>query len=222
MKIIAHRGFSSDYPENTLLAFTKALEAGADGIETDLQLSRDEAVILFHDDTLKQITEAEGTPQEYTLAELRSLDAGRGEGIPTLEELLRLCNAKVTLILEIKYDPSTYKRLCELTAEHIAGMSEWVEVSCFEDRVLEYMHDLAPQIRLHKLIDKVSTLTDKAFENRYAHVSYFDISVKLRKTVMQMSLLQRHKVIFWTVKDEDLTQETAAGLYGIMRDDPTL
>ena len=222
MKIIAHRGFSSDYPENTLLAFTKALEAGADGIETDLQLSRDEAIILFHDDTLKQITKAEGTPQEHTLAELKRLDAGRGEGIPTLDELLRLCNAKATLILEIKYDPGTYKRLCELTAEHIAEMSEWVEVSCFEDRVLEYIHELAPQIRIHKLIDKVSTLTDKAFENRYTYVSYFDISVKLRKTVMQMSLLQRHKVIFWTVKDEDLIQETAAGLYGIMRDDPTL
>lgn len=222
MKIIAHRGFSSDYPENTLLAFSKALDAGADGIETDLQLSRDEAVILFHDDTLKQITKTEGTPQEYTLAELKHLDAGRGESIPTLDELLRLCDAKATLILEIKYDPVTYKRLCERTAEHIAEMREWVEVSCFEDRVLEYMHELVPQIRLHKLIDKVSTLRDKEFESKYAYVTYFDISVKLRKSVMQMGLLQRHKVIFWTVKDEELGKEMAAGLYGIMRDNPTL
>ncbi len=222
MKIIAHRGFSSDYPENTLLAFTKALEAGADGIETDLQLSRDEAVILFHDNELKQITKAEGTPQERTLAELKRLDAGRGERIPTLEELLRLCDAKATLILEIKYDPATYKRLCELTAEYIAELSEWVEVSCFEDNALEYMHELVPQIRLHKLIDKVSTLKDKAFENRYAYVSYFDISVKLRKSVIRMGLLERYKVIFWTVKEEDLSRETSAGLYGIMRDNPTL
>lgn len=221
MKIIAHRGFSENYPENTLLAFEKALQAGADGIETDLQLSRDDAVILFHDDKLKRITGANGTVQEHTLAELKRLDAGRGEAIATLDELLRLTNAKATLILEIKYNPSTYKRLCELVSERIAALTEWVEVSCFEDRVLEYMHELTPQIRLHKLIDKVSTLKDKAFENRYAYVNYLDISLKLRKSVIQMGLLQRHKVIFWTVKDEDLTQEAQAGLYGIMKNDPT-
>jgi glycerophosphoryl diester phosphodiesterase len=221
MKIIAHRGFSSDYPENTLLAFEKALEARADGIETDLQLSRDEAIILFHDDGLKRITGTKGRPQERTLTELKTLDAGRGERIPTLDELLQLCHAKATLILEIKYDLSTYKRLCELVCEQIAQMTAWVEVSCFEDRVLEYIHQLNPRIRLHKLIDSVSTLQDKDFEKRYHYASYFDIDVKLSKTALELGIIQRHKVIFWTVQTEDITTEKEAGLYGIMKNDPT-
>jgi len=221
MKIIAHRGFSADYPENTLLAFEKALQAGADGIETDLQLSRDEAIILFHDDELKRITRIEGRPQERTLAELKALDAGRGERIPTLNELLQLCNAKATLILEIKYDPSTYKRLCQLVSEQIAQITEWVEVSCFEDRVLEYMHELDPHIRLHKLIDAASTLQDKDFEKRYHYASYFDIDVALKALALNKGIIQRHKVIFWTVQTEDISTEKEAGLYGIMKNDPT-
>lgn len=221
LKIIAHRGFSQNYPENTMLAFEKALQAGADGIETDLQLSSDGEVVLFHDDTLKDITGAEGTVQTHSLADLQALDAGKGEHIPTLDELLRLCDARATLILEIKYDPLTYRRLCTLVADKIAGLTAWIEVSCFEDKVLEYIYTLNPQIRLHKLIDKVSTLRDKEFENKYAYVSYLDIAVKLRKTVMKMGLFQKYKVIFWTVKEEDLSQEEEAGLYGIMKDNPT-
>jgi glycerophosphoryl diester phosphodiesterase len=221
MKTIAHRGFSANYPENTLLAFEKALQAGADGIETDLQLSRDGEVILFHDDKLKRITGAEGTVQILSLAELKALDAGSGEPIPTLDELLRLINAKATLILEIKYNPLTYKRLCELVAYKIALLTAWVEVSCFEDRVLEYMHTLNPQIRLHKLIDEAAILQDKDFEKRYHYASYFDIDVALKTLALEKGIIQRHKVIFWTVDTEDITIEKEAGLYGIMKNDPT-
>jgi len=221
MKIIAHRGFSADYPENTLLAFEKALQAGADGIETDLQLSRDGEVILFHDDKLKNITGAEGTVQTLSLAELKALDAGRGERIPTLDELLRLTNAQATLILEIKYDPSTYTRLCELVSDKIAQLTEWVEVSCFEDRVLEYMHKLDPQIKLHKLIDEASVLQDKGFEKRYHYASYLDIDIALKALALEKGIIQRHKVIFWTVQTEDISTEKEAGLYGIMKNDPT-
>ena len=67
MKMIAHRGFSARYPENTLLAFTKAMEAGVDGIETDLRLSKDAHPVLFHDDTLERLTGNNGCVEELTL-----------------------------------------------------------------------------------------------------------------------------------------------------------
>ena len=219
MKRIAHRGLSTEYPENTLLAFKKALEAGADGIETDLRLSLDEEVILFHDANLKHITGYDGRPEALSLATLKKLDAGKGESIPTLDELLQLTQAKAILILEIKYNPSTYKKLCEITLKMIEDKLGWVEVSCFEDKVLEYMHQLNPHVKLHKLIDKASTLEDKDFETLYGYVSYFDVDVKLREIVLARGLLQRHKVIFWTVENEDLSKEKEAGLYGIMKND---
>ncbi|HSR73276.1 MAG TPA: glycerophosphodiester phosphodiesterase [Sulfurovum sp.] len=219
MKRIAHRGLSTEYPENTLLAFKKALEAGADGIETDLRLSLDGEVILFHDANLKRITGYDNLSEALSLAELKKLDAGEGERIPTLDELLQLTQGRATLILEIKYNPSTYKRLCESTIKRIENKLDWVEVSCSEDKVLKYMHQLNPHVKLHKLIDKASTLEDKDFETIYAYVSYFDVDVKLRDIVLAKGILQRCKVIFWTVDKEDLSKEKEAGLYGIIKND---
>ncbi len=223
MKIIAHRGFSGNYPENTLLAFEKALDAGADGIETDLQLSRDNVPVIFHDDTLKRITGLDETPETLTLAELQSLDAGswfdpayEKQKIPSLDELLELCDAKASLILEIKYIPSTYKRLCQEIQRRIHDKLDWVEVSCFEDSVLEYMHRLDPKIRLHKLVDKAATLQRKDFDMRYDYTDYFDIDINLRTLVTQMGLIHRKKVIFWTLEADEIDEEMKKGLYGIM------
>ena len=219
MKIIAHRGLSEHYPENTLLAFKKALEAGADGIETDLRLSLDGEAILFHDANLKHITGLDSTPETLSLAELKKLDAGEGERIPSLDELLQLTKGRAILILEVKYNPSTYKRLCEVIEKQIRDKLDWVEVSCFNDKVLKYMHQLDPHVKLHKLIDNASTLLDKDIETLYAYVSYFDIDVVLRDIVLDQGLIQKHKVIFWTVDKEDLSKEKEAGLYGIMKND---
>ena len=216
MKIIAHRGSSAKYPENTLLAFEKALEAGVDGIETDLRLSLDEEVILFHDDDLRRITNVKGSPEGFTLEALKELDVGEGESIPTLDELLQLTQGKAILILEIKYNPSTYKKLCELVAEKIKDKLEWVEVSCFEDKVLEYMHQLNPRIKLHKIINRASVLENEIFEARYGYVSYFDVDVALRKLVLQKGLMQRYRIIFWVVDIEKIQKIKEAGLYGIM------
>jgi len=220
LKIIAHRGFSAHYPENTLLAFEKAIESGADGIETDLRLSRDEKAFIFHDADLTRISGQDKSPETLTLAQLQKLNAGDGEHIPSLDELLQLSASKITLILEIKYNPSTYKRLCEVILEHINDKLGWVEVSCFEDRVLEYIHKLNPKLRLHKLIDNAKILRDKSFETRYDYVSYFDIHIKLRKIVSDLGLIQRYKIIFWTVDRENITQEKEEGLYAIMSTNP--
>ena len=220
--MIAHRGFSSHYPENTLLAFKKAIELGVDGIDADLRLSRDEKVIIFHDPNLKRITGLDKSPESLSLAELQALTIRDRQHIPSLEELLQLTASQTTLILEIKYNPSTYKRLCEIIQESIKDKLDWVEVSSFEDKVLEYIHTINPEIRLHKIIDKASTLKDTEFEKRYDYVSYFDIDISLKKIVLEAGLLQRHKVIFWTVDEEDISKEREAGLYGIMKNNPSV
>jgi len=222
MKYIAHRGLSAKYPENTLLAFKKALEENADGIETDLMLSRDNEIILFHDDNLKRITGIDSSPQKLTLAQLRTLDAGQNEHIPTLDELLELTDEKATLILEIKYHSQTYKKLCKLLMPKIKEKVQWVEVSCFEDKVLAYIHTLNPDIRLHKLIEDIAVLENENFDKKYDYVSYLDIDIALRESVERLNLIARYKVIFWTVDKVDLEKEIKLGLYGVMVNDVSM
>ena len=71
----AHRGFSEKYPENTLLAFQKAVEAGCDGIELDVQLSKDGEIVIFHDEEIGRVTGQKGFVWDYTVKELKQMDA---------------------------------------------------------------------------------------------------------------------------------------------------
>ena len=126
MKIIAHRGFSGIYPENTMLAFKKAIEIGADGIELDVHLSKDGQVMIIHDEALKRTTGLDGVISDYTRAELEKISAGKTKNdefgftpIPSLEEYLAFMaehKDKFTNI-ELKTAPVYYPEIEEKTLE---------------------------------------------------------------------------------------------------------
>ena len=102
---IAHRGASKQYPENTLLAFRKAIEQGVDYLEMDVHLTQDREIVIMHDETLDRTTNGTGFIWDQTLEELRKLDAGRGEPIPTLADVVELVRpTPVRLYLELKYE----------------------------------------------------------------------------------------------------------------------
>lgn len=96
-----HRGAAGYAPENTLAAIQKALSLGVDGIEIDVR-AVDGKIILLHDDTLNRTTNGRGFVTDYRFDELRKLDAGDGEKIPLLEEVLELIDGRVLLNIEIK------------------------------------------------------------------------------------------------------------------------
>ncbi|MCB2219073.1 MAG: T9SS type A sorting domain-containing protein [Bacteroidetes bacterium] len=109
--IIAHRGASSIAPENTLAAFTKAMEAGADFIEADLRLSADDSLMVIHDETLDRTTNGSGNIDQFGYQELRMLSAGyekkfgsdyNNEKIPTLFEVLNMTKGRVKVCLDVK------------------------------------------------------------------------------------------------------------------------
>lgn len=87
VSVVAHRGLSAEEPEDTMRAFQRALEAGCDLIELDVHLSRDGVPVVVHDDTLERTTDGRGLVRDATVEELRRLDAGKGERIPTLAEV---------------------------------------------------------------------------------------------------------------------------------------
>jgi glycerophosphoryl diester phosphodiesterase len=108
-----HRGNPAEHPENTLASFRSAIESGVDMIECDVHLSSDGQAVVIHDHTLGRTTNGSGLVREKTLAELRSLDAGRGEKVPTLDEVVELARDRVGLCIEIKQIPIPYPGLEE-------------------------------------------------------------------------------------------------------------
>jgi glycerophosphoryl diester phosphodiesterase len=107
--IIGHRGFSARFPENTLISFQAAIEAGVTMIELDVMLSRDRKLAVIHDPTLARTTNGKGAVADYTLAELKQLDAGSwfdpkfaGQRIPGLSEVLECVNRRAYVNIEIK------------------------------------------------------------------------------------------------------------------------
>ncbi|WP_460061995.1 glycerophosphodiester phosphodiesterase [Streptomyces sp. YKOK-I1] len=139
---IGHRGVMGVEPENTLRSFVAAEEAGLDAIELDLHLSKDGALVVMHDPDVDRTTDGTGPIADQTLAELKTLDAGRGERVPVFEEVLDA----VTLPLqaEIK-DVQAARALAQVLRERdLVGR---VEVSSFHDEAVAEMSRLVPGVR---------------------------------------------------------------------------
>ncbi len=143
MAVIAHRGYSSKYPENTLLAFEKAIEIGADGIEFDVRLSKDGVLVVSHDASLKRCGNTNARTDKSTLRELRAVDLGRGETIPTLEEVFQLCRGKIGMHLEIKEFGITQQIGRMIRQQHVEGE---VIVSSFKHVELLRTKEEVPEI----------------------------------------------------------------------------
>jgi glycerophosphoryl diester phosphodiesterase len=114
--IIAHRGASGNAPENTIAAFSLAVDQGADVIDLDVHMTADGYPVVIHDATLDRTTDGTGLVRSRTLAELRRLDAGSwfhnrfaGERVPTLEEVVEWAKDRIALSIEVKSTPSRYR-----------------------------------------------------------------------------------------------------------------
>ena len=100
---VAHRGASAQYPENTLLAFRQAIQQGVDMLEIDIHHTADDELVVIHDPTLERTTSGHGNICDYSLEEIRQLDAGQGERIPLLNEVIQMAReAQIRLCVEIK------------------------------------------------------------------------------------------------------------------------
>ncbi|MBO7743351.1 glycerophosphodiester phosphodiesterase [Paenibacillus sp. MWE-103] len=155
---IAHRGASAYCPENTMAAFRRAIELGATGIETDVQMTSDGQLVLIHDESLQRTAGSPRLVKDVTLEEAKQLDAGSwfdpafaGERIPTLGELLELVKPRedVYVNLELKNSIVNYPGLEEAVIEEIRrqGLGERIIVSSFNHYSLVLCKELAPEIR---------------------------------------------------------------------------
>jgi glycerophosphoryl diester phosphodiesterase len=102
MVIVGHRGACGHATENTLKSFAKAIELGCGRVEFDIHLSQDGIPMVIHDSTLDRTTNGKGPVKGLPLVELKKLDAGDGEPIPTLVEAIDFCKGKVEIQIELK------------------------------------------------------------------------------------------------------------------------
>ncbi|HET7629626.1 MAG TPA: glycerophosphodiester phosphodiesterase, partial [Bacillales bacterium] len=153
IEIYAHRGSSGSYPENTMIAFREAERAGADGIEFDVQMSKDDELVVIHDEKVNRTTNGKGWVREHTLKELKQLNAGvktkRHESIPTFEEVLAWAqDSALKLNIELKTGLIPYAGIEEKLVEYIHryGLSDRVIVSSFNHYSVEKIHKINPEL----------------------------------------------------------------------------
>jgi glycerophosphoryl diester phosphodiesterase len=152
--VIAHRGASAYRPENTLSSYALAVEQRADMIEIDLHLTRDGEVVITHDEALEGLG-GRGEIADATLAQLRALDAGGGQRVPTLDEVLDCFGDTIPFNLEIKRGSSgLYLGLEELALQALRSrdLLERTLFSSFYDPVLARLRELEPGVRLALLV----------------------------------------------------------------------
>jgi len=148
-KIMGHRGASFYEPENTLRSFRRALQMGVAAVELDVHLTRDGRLAVIHDATLERTTNGRGRVQDFTLAELQRLDAGKGEPIPSLEGALDLVRDQAHLLVELK-EPEAAAAL--LTFFRQRQVFEAADVISFWHPALKAMKEAEPRLRTGALL----------------------------------------------------------------------
>lgn len=152
MKIIAHRGASGEAPENTLAAIALAIAQGADAIEIDVHLCQGQLVVI-HDHHVDKTTNGSGPVTDFTLADLQQLDAGNGEQVPTLWQVLELAAARVEFNIELKGHGSDepLPALLQQAITELGYRPEQFIVSSFHHPMLARFHRNAPQYAIGAL-----------------------------------------------------------------------
>jgi glycerophosphoryl diester phosphodiesterase len=160
--IIAHRGASSYAPENTLAAFDLALQMGGSHLELDVHLTRDDHLVIIHDDTLDRTTSGTGPVASQTLAALQTLDAGAwfgeafaGARIPTLADVLTRYQGRAHLHIELKGHTAHLPQwTVDLVRAH--GMAQHVTFTSFQHTHLQTMQTYAPELPTGWLVGEIS------------------------------------------------------------------
>ncbi len=227
---IAHRGSSGSYPENTRIAFEKAIEAGVDMIEMDCQLSKDGHIVVIHDERLARTAGVRGLVKGKTLKQLKKLDVGawfkksfKGERILTLEEVMEIVTGKVALNLDIKTNPQGSLGI-ELKILFILSHYDYLEqsiISSFDYRFLRRIRELGPECKIGIICDK-----DMKNDPFQAAMELKARAIQVHKSLVTPDFMAKSRELglntfVWTVNEvKDIEKLLSLGVQGIISDSP--
>jgi glycerophosphoryl diester phosphodiesterase len=219
----AHRGASGHEPENTLAAVASAIVLGADWIEVDVYAVAGELIVI-HDELLERTTNGSGYVRDKSLAYLRSLDAGKGQRIPTLREVFNSVDHRAGINVELK-GPKTAGLAVSLIEEYVKERQwnyEQFIVSSFNRRQLRKVRKLNPHIRIGILIDRPRrhyAIFARRCRAYSVHAQINIVSARFITRAHERGL----KVFVYTVNSpEDIDRLQALGVDGIFTDFPEL
>lgn len=216
MLIYGHRGASASEPENTLRAFSRAIEMGAEGLEFDVQVTADRVPVVLHDRELDRTTNGSGAVDRVTLEGLQYLDAGAGERIPTLDDVLDLVGDRVHLDIEIKQG-GIEREVLETLARH--PRTRWA-ISSFDWLTLERLRVLSPSADLWLL---AMVVADALFHTARRLAAS---AVSLHHGALNDATAARLRdaglaTVVWTVNDlEEAVRARDLGARGLCTDAP--
>ena len=214
---IGHRGAAGHAPENTLAAVEAGLALGVDLIEVDVQRTRDNALVIMHDKRVDRTTDGSGTVGDLTLAEISALDAGHGQRVPTLDEVLRAVSGRAGLMIEI-ITPGLGGHVVD--AVRASGFVGDVVYASFLHAELLAIRREQPQAATLALLEGVPVAgATFALDARATHVGLsFDSATPDFIASLQQAGL---RIFFYTVNDpRDIALARQRGADGIITDFP--
>lgn len=214
--VYAHRGVSAGFPENTLPAFARALELEVEGIELDVHLSADGVPVVIHDETVDRTTDGSGSVANLTAAQLAELDAGNGEPVPTLAQVLDLVAGHLHVDIEVKAAEAADAALALARAR----LNLRFAISSFNHDVLRHVRRVDAMAELWPLTAAVSDeVLETARDLGSPRIAVYDRM--LNEEIMQAVAAAGLGVWVWTVNDPERAAELVRyGAVGICTDDP--
>lgn len=210
VEIVAHRGSSGKFPENTMRAFIEAAKTQVDGIEMDVRFTKDKELVVIHDETVDRTTDGRGKVSEYTLRDLKKLNAAANypqydkEEILTLKEYLEWASkTKLTLYIELKYSKDTYH---EYESDVLALLNKYdikdqLIISSFNPQGLKKLAELAPELKLGLLYSKKIKQPDKYIKE--LGIDYLHPSKKITdKKLVKLALKHKIPIRVYTLNSE--------------------
>lgn len=231
MEIFAHRGASGYAPENTILAFTLAYEQGADGIELDVQMTKEGEVVVVHDETIDRVSTGKGFVGSYTLEELRRFSfhnqmqeyEGHAE-IPTLREVLKLVKPwGMKVNIELKTGIYWYPGIEEKTAGMVKEekMEEAVIFSSFNHYSIRKIREIMPDVETAYLFGDIILDVQGYVERCRAEGLHIPLYQAKMQSIMKEYQRCGLPVRVWTVdEEEDLELLNRAGAAGVFTNRP--
>jgi len=209
MKKLAHRGYSAKYPENTMLAFQKAIERGFDGIETDVHLTKDQHLVLCHDEKINRTSNGKGYIKDMTLLQLQQYSFHNGsvydEKIPLLKDLLLLIKDKdILLNIEIKTDNIHYEGIEQKVYDLVneIGVQKQVIYSSFYLPSLLKMREIDENVYIGYLFEYSLKKKNKETLDNHIHYVHPKYSM-ITKNVMDFYKENHIEVATWTVPNKE-------------------
>lgn len=217
MKIYAHAGVAARHPSNTMSAFREALEIDCDGIELDIVCSSDGIPVTIHDETLEGSTNGSGLVVDHSAAQLAALDAGNGEGVPTLEEVFALVGDERHFDLEIK------AKECERAVLDLLDRypQTIAAISSFDWDVLAKVRSLAPDAELWVLTESIDEEAIAAAQTLGATTLAVEHPA-ISQGSMEQATAAGLQVMAWTVNSQqEANRLRDLGVFAICTDDPS-